>query len=386
MQSFGFNLRQLQAVGILSSKTGFGLACFLFGSLVASTGFAATTEEIFLQGKSLFNDSRYCVQCHTAAQKTGRSAAQISSAISRIGSMSYLNVLTPSEISAISSYLANPNAVFPVADTQAPTVPNGLSATAASSSQINLGWTAASDNVGVTSYKLFRGGTQIVTLGNVLVYTDTGLAGSTLNSYTVTACDAAANCSAQSASASTTTLPAADTIAPTVPTGLQAAVISSTQIMVSWTNATDNVGVSNYQVFRDQIRVGNSATNAYNDIALTPATAYNYAVAACDGAGNCSALSAITSAVTPAVILTNPHAKDDCLFNWAAAAYPQFFAPGGGLSQNVEPYYVRFFTQTSSYLGVSADTSRLYYLGPLSNGVVTDLGDAAQWYSQAGCR
>ena len=37
-------------------------------------------------------------------------------------------------------------------DTQAPTIPTGLSAQAVSSSQINLSWTASTDNVGVTGY------------------------------------------------------------------------------------------------------------------------------------------------------------------------------------------------------------------------------------------
>src|SRR3989338_1194728 len=46
-------------------------------------------------------------------------------------------------------------------DTQAPTVPTNLTATAVSSSQINLSWTASTDNVAVTGYKIYRAGTQI---------------------------------------------------------------------------------------------------------------------------------------------------------------------------------------------------------------------------------
>ena len=43
-------------------------------------------------------------------------------------------------------------------DITTPTVPTGLTATAVSSSQINLSWTASTDNVGVAGYKIYRGG------------------------------------------------------------------------------------------------------------------------------------------------------------------------------------------------------------------------------------
>jgi len=95
----------------------------------------------------------------------------------------------------------------PAPDTIAPTVPAGLSATPVSSAQINLSWTASTDNVGVTGYKVYRGG---VLVGNPTTtsYNDTGLTASTSYSYTVGACDAANNCSAQSTSVSATTMSA----------------------------------------------------------------------------------------------------------------------------------------------------------------------------------
>jgi hypothetical protein len=57
-------------------------------------------------------------------------------------------------------------------DTQAPTVPANVGATPVSSSAINLSWTASTDNVGVTGYKVFRGGTQIAVMGVDSTYTD----------------------------------------------------------------------------------------------------------------------------------------------------------------------------------------------------------------------
>lgn len=89
-------------------------------------------------------------------------------------------------------------------DTQAPTIPSGLSATAQSSSAINLSWSASTDNVGVTGYTIYRGGVQVGTSATTN-YSDIGLSASTQYTYTVDAFDAAGNHSAQSTSASATT-------------------------------------------------------------------------------------------------------------------------------------------------------------------------------------
>ena len=66
-----------------------------------------------------------------------------------------------------------------VPDTIAPSTPTGLTANAVSASQINLSWSASTDNVAVTGYRVFRNGTLLVTLGNVTTYQNTGLTAST---------------------------------------------------------------------------------------------------------------------------------------------------------------------------------------------------------------
>ncbi|MEK7116938.1 MAG: fibronectin type III domain-containing protein [Patescibacteria group bacterium] len=93
----------------------------------------------------------------------------------------------------------------PIPDTILPSIPTNLVATPISSSQINLSWSASTDNVGVTGYKIYRSGNQIGTSANTS-YSDTGLSPSTAYTYTVSAYDAAGNTSAQSSSASATTL------------------------------------------------------------------------------------------------------------------------------------------------------------------------------------
>ena len=133
-----------------------------------------------------------------------------------------------------------------------------------------------------------------------LAFSDSGLAPASAYYYTVRACDAAGNCSAPSALVSATTLSQPDTGVPSVPAGLTATAVSSSQIDLSWTAATDNVGVTAYQVFRGgafRATVSAPATS-FSDTGLSASTPYDYAVAACDAAGNCSALSATASATT----------------------------------------------------------------------------------------
>ena len=183
-------------------------------------------------------------------------------------------------------------------DTVAPAVPTGLIATPVSSSKINLSWVASTDNVGVTAYKVYRGGVLIATLGNVTSYSNTGLTALTSYSYTVAACDAAGNCSAQSTAVVAKTL-AVDTVAPSVPTGLIATPVSSSQINLTWIASTDNIGVAKYKVYRGGVLIaalGN--VTSYNNTGLTALPSYSYTVAACDAAGNCSAQSTAAVAKT----------------------------------------------------------------------------------------
>lgn len=99
------------------------------------------------------------------------------------------------------------SATTPATDTIAPSTPINLSATPISSSQINLSWTASTDNVAVAGYKVFRDSSLLVTTSGAS-YSNTGLAASTTYTYFVQAFDASGNVSSSSASTSATTLAA----------------------------------------------------------------------------------------------------------------------------------------------------------------------------------
>ena len=186
-----------------------------------------------------------------------------------------------------------------LADTQPPSVPTGLKATAVSSTRIDLSWNAATDNVGVTAYKLYLGGNLVATLGNVTGSTRK-VNPSSHYTYAVAACDGAGNCSAPSVAAQATTPATADVDPPSVPTGLAATVVSGTRIDLSWNAATDNVGVTAYKVYLGATLVGTLGNVTSSTRKVTPAGTYTYTVAACDAAGNCSAPSTAARATTPA--------------------------------------------------------------------------------------
>jgi len=85
---------------------------------------------------------------------------------------------------------------------------------------------------------------------------------------------------------------------PTVPTGVQAAAVSSDSVELSWTASTDNVGVAGYRVYRDGSLVASPAGTSYSDTGLAAGTTYGYRVAAYDAAGNASAQCAAVNVTT----------------------------------------------------------------------------------------
>src|SRR5204862_126789 len=193
----------------------------------------------------------------------------------------------------------------PPPDTTPPSVPTGLTASAVSSSQINLSWAASSDNVGVSGYRVFRDGAQIATTSTTF-FANTGLSPSTTYSYAVAAFDAAGNLSARSSPASATTPAAPDTTPPSVPTGVTASAVSSSPTRRSSAPSSDNVGVRGYRVFRDGTQIATTSATSFPNTGLSPSTTYSYTVAAFDAAGNLSARSSPASETTPAAADTTP--------------------------------------------------------------------------------
>jgi chitodextrinase len=179
----------------------------------------------------------------------------------------------------------------PGPDTQAPSAPGNLAVTGATTTSISFGWSPSTDNVGVTGYTFHRGSTELGTTSGT-AYSASGLTCGTSYTVSVVARDAAGNVSAP-ASLVAATAACADTQPPSQPTGINQSSKTETSISVTWSAATDNVGVVGYSLFRDGTNVANTAGRSYTFTGLTCGTSYTLAVKAYDAAGNVSPQGAV---------------------------------------------------------------------------------------------
>jgi hypothetical protein len=92
---------------------------------------------------------------------------------------------------------ATPATATWMVDTSAPSAPQNLLASASSVS-VSLTWTASTDNIGVTGYDVFRGGSLLASAGAATTYTDPTVSNGSAYTYTVRARDGAGNTSALS--------------------------------------------------------------------------------------------------------------------------------------------------------------------------------------------
>jgi fibronectin type 3 domain-containing protein len=202
------------------------------------------------------------------------------------------------------------NTQYAGGDTQAPSVPTGVAASAISHALVRVTWNASSDNVGVTSYRIYRNGsgTALATVsGSTLSFDDATVAPSTAYLYRVDAVDAAGNASARSGPSNSVTTPATpDTQPPTTPTGVAATAISHSLVRVTWNGSTDNVGVTGYRIYRNgsgtPIASVGGSTLTFDDTTVAPSSTYTYRVDAVDAVPNPSPQSIPSNSVTtPAV-------------------------------------------------------------------------------------
>jgi len=211
-----------------------------------------------------------------------------------------------------------------VTDTQAPTAPTNLAVASTSTASVNLTWTASTDNIAVSSYKIYVDGVYKASSSTNSATVSGLMQGTTYNFYVV-ATDAAGNESPQSNTATGTTL--TDTVAPTAPTNLAVTSVGTNNIAVQWNAATDNIGVAAYDVYVNGTLMGTTNTTSTNIANLNPTTTYTIYVVAKDAVGNVSPQSNTVSATTLAVGTTCGNENFDSLvvvanqystYNWVS--------------------------------------------------------------------
>ena len=184
-------------------------------------------------------------------------------------------------------------------DKTPPSTPTGFKAGPVSDVSINLTWNAATDNVAVTGYKIYRGTSasnlSAYASSTTTSFTDQSVAPSKTYYYQVAAYDAANNYSPKSAVVSVST--PADTTPPSAPTNLSVMAEPGPSTNLSWKASTDNNTVASYQVYRGTSTsnlqvIGGGAALTFADTKVQAGKTYYYAVAAVDASKNVSAQSA----------------------------------------------------------------------------------------------
>lgn len=267
-------------------------------------------------------------------------------------------------------------------DTTAPTMADELKLTLNQYDIVGISWKAATDNVEVVSYKIYRNQIQIDQLEAIdTTYLDFSVASDSTYTYAVSAGDTAGNWSAlktvvaqtpptpapsatssssssagslssssiagNKSSSSTSSQPSssrsssssnssADNIAPSAPASVFQISTSINKVDIGWSAATDNVKVTKYQVYRDNVLIGSTAASTlqFSDPTVTPDKQYNYTVKAGDDAGNWSTgKSAMIT--TPSVL-----ANGDARLYWQA---PTAREDGSTLGiQDIKGYLLRY--------------------------------------------
>jgi chitodextrinase len=153
---------------------------------------------------------------------------------------------------------------------------------------VQLAWTAATDNVGVVGYRVYRDGALVGTTTG-LTYVDPDLEPQTAYFYEVRAVDAAGNIGSPASATVTTTARTPGYVGPSVPEALAASVQTGRRVRLSWKASASNAGVVAYDVLRNGAMVGTTARTSFVD--RPGRGTFTYRVRARDTAGNVSQLS-----------------------------------------------------------------------------------------------
>jgi acetylxylan esterase len=164
--------------------------------------------------------------------------------------------------------------------------------------------------------------------------------------------------------------PGGDLIPPSAPANLAATNVTSSSAILAWSASTDNVGVTGYQIFRQQgtapaTQIGTSPTSIFAVNGLAASTSYSFSVRAVDAAGNASASSNTVSLTTssnpgggsgtPTVVITNDWGNGYCatLIVLNATASPITWQVSITIQGIITNLWNGTYTQTGSTVTVS---------------------------------
>ncbi len=215
------------------------------------------------------------------------------------------------------------------------------------SSEIDLYWDGATDNVGVVGYEVYKNGNLASRQTGTTYKDSSNLVLGSMNAYWVLSVDAAGNKSIQTdintntvqvpsnttspTSGSGTSPSSSDTMPPSQPL-LTVSSPGAGQVNLSY-SASDNVGVYAYRIFRDGTPLTSTprTQTVFMDSNVQPGSVHTYAVQAVDTAGNLSLVSPnVSITVTGNATISTPPTSTVSPVSFAVSvAYAQAFCDNG---------------------------------------------------------
>jgi chitodextrinase len=180
-------------------------------------------------------------------------------------------------------------------DVVPPTQPGGLTAKARTDGSVRLTWSASTDDLAVTRYRVSRNSVEVGTT-STLAFVDNSPPQGATHTYAVVALDRGPNASTPAV----VSVYVPDVTAPTKPGWLAVNLSGSRSVDLTWAATTDNVGVDHYRVSRNGIQIGTTSTTKLAGVTVADGFSHTFAVRAVDAAGNASA-AAQTSVSVPDV-------------------------------------------------------------------------------------
>src|SRR4051794_1088796 len=203
--SYGYSLQELQVYGTAGDTTAPTTPGNLHSTATTSDSVSlawdASTDDVGVTAYDIYNDgNKLSEAAGTATSKT----------ITGLAPKTQYR-LTVFARDAAGNVSASSNSVTvttdPTTDTEPPSAPGDLRSTGVTSGSVSLAWDASTDNVGVTGYGVYSGGTAIVTGITGTSATIPNLAADTSYTFTVKARDAGNNVSAAGNAVTVKTLP-----------------------------------------------------------------------------------------------------------------------------------------------------------------------------------
>jgi hypothetical protein len=205
-------------------------------------------------------------------------------------------------------------------------------------------WTVAFDLPAGTTISSSWDSVRTVT-GNHYSFADAGwnaavpVGGSASFGFVAAGSGDPSNCTVNGVACGGGAAPGPDAQAPTVPGGLRVAGSTASSISVSWTASADNVGVTGYEVQRDNATTLTTTSTSLTDSGLAANSTHTYRVRARDAAGNLSAFSATVSGTATGTTTTPPG-----LMAAAPYIFPGFGAPIPNPATVISATGIRWFT------------------------------------------